>query len=121
MIGQKEVSMDSEKVCEVEITQGSSNVFADLGLPNPEERLLKAQIALQIDRFISEKEWTQAQTAKAVGLTQPEVSHLLRGRLAGFSAGRLLTILNRLGHTVEVHISAEERAPEDAQLLVCIA
>jgi predicted XRE-type DNA-binding protein len=105
----------------VEHTRSSGNVFADLGLPDADERLLKAQLAIQIRRFIEAKGWTQVETAEAVGLDQPKVSHLLRGRLAGFSVDRLLNILNRLGHSVEVRISAEEYDPDDAQTLVTVS
>lgn len=105
----------------VDYTRGSGNVFSDLGLPDADERLLKAQLAVQIRRFIEQKEWTQAEAAGAVGLDQPKVSNLLRGRLAGFSVDRLLNILNRLGHSVEVRISAEEYDPEDAQTLVTVS
>ena len=60
--------------------------------------MLKAQLAVQISRFLEEKEWTQAEAAEEVGLDRPKVSHLLRGRLAGFSVDRLLNILNYLRH-----------------------
>src|SRR5438067_5568163 len=96
-------------------TRSSGNVFADLELPDADERMLKAQLAVQIRRFIEAKGWMQVEAAEAVGLDQPKVSHLLRGRLAGFSVNRLLNILNRLGHSVEVRISAEEYDPDDAQ------
>lgn len=105
----------------IEITPSSGNVFADLGLPNPEERALKSQLAIQIRRLIEEKNWTQAQAAEVIGLDQPKVSLLLGGRLAGFSVDRLLTIINRLGHNVEVRISEEEYAPEETQLQVVMA
>src|SRR5918911_1093762 len=105
----------------VEHTRSSGNVFADLGLPDADERMLKAQLAIQIRRFIEAKGWTQTEAAEAVGLDQPKVSHLLRGRLAGFSVDRLLNILNRLGHSVEVRISVEEYDPEDAQTLVTLS
>jgi predicted XRE-type DNA-binding protein len=104
-----------------EHTHGSGNVFADLDLPDADERMLKAQLAIQIRRFIEAKGWTQTEAAEAVGLDQPKVSHLLRGRLAGFSVDRLLSILNRLGHSVEVRISAEEYDPEEAQTLVTVS
>lgn len=103
-----------------EHTRSSGNVFADLGLPDAGERMLKAQLAVQIRRFIEEKGWTQMEAAEAVGLDQPKVSHLFRGRLAGFSVDRLLSILNRLGHNVEVRISAEEHDPDEAQTLVTV-
>jgi len=105
----------------VESMRGSGNVFADLGLPDADERMLKAQLAIQIRRFIEAKGWTQTEAAEAVGLDQPKVSHLLRGRLAGFSLDRLLNILNPLGHSVEVRISAEEYDPEEAQTLVTVS
>jgi predicted XRE-type DNA-binding protein len=103
-----------------EHTRSSGNVFADLALPDADERMLKAQLAVQIGRFIEEKGWTQAEAAEAVGLDQPKVSYLLRGRLVGFSVDRLLSILNRLGHSVEVRISAEEYDPGEARTLVTI-
>ncbi len=91
---------------------GSGNTFADLGFRDAEERLLKAKLATKIAQLIEEKGWTQTQTAEHIGLDQPKVSHLLRGRLSGFSADRLIAILNRLGHSVEVRISAKERTPK---------
>jgi len=104
-----------------EHTRSSGNVFADLELPDADERMLKAQLAVQIRRFIDEKGWTQTEAAEAVDLDQPKVSYLLRGRLAGFSVDRLLSILNRLGHSVEVRISAEEYDPDEAQTLVTVS
>ncbi len=100
----------------VEVTPSSGNVFADLGLPNPEERLLKADLAIQIDRIIAARGWTQTQAAEHIGLSQSSVSLLLRGRLSGFSVERLLTILNRLGYDVEVRIAPAQR--EAAELRV---
>lgn len=96
-------------------------MFSNLGLPDSDERMLKAQLAVQIRRFIEEKGWAQAEAAEAVGLEQPKVSHHLRGRLAGFSVDRLLNILNRLGHNVEVRISVEEYYPEEALTLVTVS
>ena len=104
-----------------EYTQSSGNVFADLELPNAEERLLKAQLAVQIRRFIEQKDWTQSEMAQVIGLDQPKVSNLLRGRLVGFSVDRLLNILNRLGHNIEVRISAKEYDPDEAQTFVTVS
>src|SRR5437763_16877923 len=101
-------------------TRSSGNVFADLELPDAEERLLKAQLAVQIRRFIEQKDWTQSETAEIIGLDQPKVSNLLRGRLAGFSVDRLLSILNRRGHNVEVRMSGKEYDPDEAQTLVTV-
>lgn len=106
------------KTEKVEVSSG--NVFADLGFEDSEERLLKAKLATKIAQLIEEKGWTQAQTAERTALDQPKVSRLLRGQLSGFSADRLFAVLNRLGHSVEVRISAKERAPEKSHTRVMI-
>lgn len=100
------------------VEPSSGNVFADLGFADAEGRLLKAQLAGKITELVERKGWTQARTAEVIGLDQPKVSHLLRGRLSGFSADRLFAILNRLGHSVEVRISATERAPNKTRTRV---
>lgn len=102
------------------VEMGSGNVFADLGLPDAEECLLKAKLATRISQLIEEKGLTQAQTAERIALDQPKVSRLLRGQLSGFSADRLFAVLNRLGHSVEVRISAKERPPEKSHTRVMI-
>jgi predicted XRE-type DNA-binding protein len=102
----------------IEYTESSGNIFADLGLPNPEERRLKAELAVQIRRIIEQKGWTQTSAAELIGLDQPKVSRLLRGQLSGFSIDRLFNVLNRLGHDIEVRISAEEHTPEETHISV---
>lgn len=100
----------------ITVESGSGNVFADLGLPNPEERAFKADLALCIQRAMEAKGLNQTELGMLVGLPQPKVSALLRGRLSGFSIDRLLSILNRLGHAVEVQVREEETA--DARTLL---
>jgi len=102
------------------VEPSSGNVFADLGFQDAEERLLKANLATKIAQLIEKKGWTQAQTAERTALDQPKVSRLLRGQLSGFSADRLFAVLNRLGHSVEVRISAKERDPEKSHTRVMI-
>lgn len=114
-------SMEREEMPDPDITLSSGNVFADLGLHNAEEYDLKSDLVIQIRRFIEQKGWTQAQAAEVIGLDQPSLSKLLRGRFAGFSVERLLTIMRRLGHNVHVIISVEEHAPEDTHVLVQVA
>ena len=103
---------------EVKVELSSGNIFADLGFPDAEEHLLKAELMVRIEQLIEKKGWTQAQAAERMKLDQPKVSRLLRGHFRGFSVDRLLTILNRLGHSVEVRISAKERAPEKSHTRV---
>src|SRR6185503_19097832 len=114
-VGRRKPRTRREKV---EVSSG--NVFEDLGFEDSEERLLKAKLASKIAQLVEQKGWTQAQTAERIRLDQPKVSRLLRGQLSGFSADRLFAILNRLGHSVEVRISAKERAPEKSHILVVI-
>ena len=103
------------------VETSSGNVFADLGFQDAEERLLKTKLATKIAQLIEKKGWTQAQTAERTALDQPKVSRLLRGQLSGFSADRLFAVLNRLGHSVEVRISAKERAPEKSHTRVMMS
>jgi predicted XRE-type DNA-binding protein len=86
----------------ITITEGSGNVFADLGLPNPEERKTKAELAYQISAIITERGLTQAQAGEILGIEQPHVSHLVRGRLSGFSVERLMDFLTALDRDIEI-------------------
>jgi predicted XRE-type DNA-binding protein len=69
----------------IKVTRSSGNVFADLGLPKSEDRLLKAQLAIKIQQLIEQKGMTQSEIIPLLGLDQPKISHLMRGRLSGFS------------------------------------
>ena len=88
-----------------EIYPSSGNVFADLGLPDPEERLAKAELARQLAEAIRERGKSQREVAKVLGIDQPKVSALLSGRLAGFSLERLTHFLTIMGKDVEIRIS----------------
>jgi predicted XRE-type DNA-binding protein len=99
------------------IAAGSGNVFADLGFPNPEEHLRKAELVYLISRIIAERGLTQAPAAAALGPDQPQVSALVRGRFRGGSTGRLLRLLNRLGQDVTITV-APAATPEGRTRLV---
>jgi len=91
------------------ITESSGNVFADLGLPNAEQELMKAQLTLQIYRIIKRRGMTQSAAAKVLGVQQPHVSLLMRNRAGTFSVGRLMEFLTALGHDVEVKVRPTRR------------
>ena len=91
------------------VTEGSGNVFADLGLPNAEQELLKARLTLQIYRIIKQRGLTQTQAAKALGVKQPHVSLLMRNRAGTFSVGRLIDFLTALGQDVEITVRATRK------------
>jgi predicted XRE-type DNA-binding protein len=89
---------------------GGENIFADLGLPNPEERLLKAQLMNAINTEIRRRALTQKAAGKLAGLKQPELSRIANGRGAGFSTDRLIEVLRYLGRDVEITVSAASGA-----------
>ncbi len=103
---------------QVEMTRSSGNVFADLGLARPEERLAKAGLALEIERIIRKRGLTQAQAGKVLGIDQPKVSALRCGRLSGFSVERLLRFLNALDRDVEIVVKAKPSSRRRSHILV---
>ncbi len=97
---------------------GSGNVFADLGLPNAEELLAKAELAHKIAMVINERKLTQVEAAKLLGIDQPKVSTLLRGRLTGFSLERLMRYLLLLGQDIKITVQACPRSRSRARVKV---
>lgn len=89
--------------------KSSGNVFADLGLPNSEQELLKAKLTVQNYRLIKERGLTQSKAAGVLGTTQAQISALMRCRPVSVSVGRLMEFLTVLGQGVEV--TATRRAP----------
>ncbi len=79
-------------------------MFADIGLPNPEERLAKADLAIRITEAIRARGLTQTQVARVLTIDQPKISRLLRGQRSGFSSERLKHFLTLLGRDVEITI-----------------
>jgi predicted XRE-type DNA-binding protein len=88
----------------VTVERSSGNVFADLGLPHPEQELLKAKLTLQIYRIIKRRDLTQAEAGKILGIKQPHVSALMRNRSGSFSVERLMDFLTALGQDVEISV-----------------
>jgi predicted XRE-type DNA-binding protein len=86
------------------VEEGSDNVFADIGLPNPDEALAKADVAREINRIVSERRLTQLEAGKLLGIGQPRVSQLKRGRLGDFSLEKLIEFAKALGNEVEILI-----------------
>lgn len=82
----------------------SGNVFRDLDLPAADEALTKAELAARIAGIIASRKLTQAAAAAILGVDQPKISALSRGRLSGFSTDRLLKFLTSLGQDVDIVI-----------------
>lgn len=98
---------------EGKIYNGSGNVFADLQLENPGELTVKARLASKIYDRIEEKGWTQKEAAKELGISQPDVSRLVRGILGDFSVERLMQFLVRLRYEVTIQLNDGEGHKEE--------
>jgi predicted XRE-type DNA-binding protein len=101
--------MVKKRGAEIPVTPSSGNVFADMGLPEPEEELTKAQLATHIRQIIKRQRLTQLAAATLMGIDQPKVSALLNGRLANFSSERLMRLLTTLGQDVDITIKDKPR------------
>jgi predicted XRE-type DNA-binding protein len=88
-----------------EIEHGSTNVYADLGMPNAEEMLVKAQLATKIGEIIRRRKLTQVEAAQLLGIPQPKLSNMLRGQFRGISEAKMLACLTRLGRNVRIVVS----------------
>ena len=86
------------------VTEGSGNVFADLGFANPEQELLKAKLVFLIADTIKERGLTQVEAGKILGIKQPHVSSLMRGLSRAFSVERLMGFLTALGHDIDIAV-----------------
>ncbi len=106
--------MQSQKA---KIGRGSGNVFTDLGLPDAETHWLKAELVTRIDRIIRQRRLKQVDAAKLLGLSQPDVSRLMRGDFREYSIERLLRLLTALGRDVDIIIQ-ESDAGRPGQLRV---
>jgi predicted XRE-type DNA-binding protein len=97
----------------VGVTKGSGNVFADIGLPDPDHELLKAHLTLQIHRIMNERSLANAQVRKLLGIKAPQAAALMRNRPADFPVVRLMAFLTALGHDVEIAVKPTGRARGD--------
>jgi predicted XRE-type DNA-binding protein len=103
------------------ITRGSSNVFADLGYPDAEERQTKLRLAYAINTIIRRKRLKQVGAADKLGVSQPKISSLAHYKLDGFSVERLMTFLTMLDQDVEIVIRKKRRARGVARISVVAA
>lgn len=91
---------------------GSGNVFADLGLPDPDERRLRVQLATRLNDLLQAEGLTQAAAAKRLGVAQPHVSELKNYKLGRFSSERLLHYITLMDRDVEIFIRPRASANE---------
>jgi predicted XRE-type DNA-binding protein len=105
----------------VEVTPSSGNVFADLRLPNAEDKRTKVRLAVEINQIIHELRLSQTEAAEKLTINQPKISALSKYRLEGFSVERLMTFLTRLNRDVEIVIHRKPPSRRPARILVSAA
>jgi predicted XRE-type DNA-binding protein len=99
------------------VVEGSGNVFADLGFPNPQREQLKAHLTLRIYRLIKERGLTQTQAGEVLGIKQPHVSALVRGQSGTFSVERLMDFLTLLGQDVEITVRPKRKSQGEVSVI----
>jgi predicted XRE-type DNA-binding protein len=102
----------------IPVAMGSGNIFADIGVPNPEEALLKAQLAYQLNQMFEQRGLTQSAAGEILGIDQPKVSALRTGHLRGFSVDRLIRFLTLLGNDVEIVVRPADHQTGETRVSV---
>ena len=105
---------------EIPVRASSGNLFADLGRPDADEALARVRLAQQIAEIIERQTLSQAEAAELMGLDQPKVSALVRGRLSGFSTDRLLRCLMLLGQDVDIVVRDKPKDHTKAHISVIV-
>jgi predicted XRE-type DNA-binding protein len=103
------------------VTESSGNVFKDLGFINSKELLAKAELARQVYLIIKKRGLTQTAAASLLGMKQPDVSLLMRGRLSRFSTDRLIQMLNVLDRDVEIVVKRKSSSKRKGSVRVIAA
>lgn len=102
----------------IRVNESSGNIFQDLGFPHPEREQVKARLTLEIYRLIKDRGLTQAAAGEILGIRQPHVSGLMRGRSGNFSVERLMDFLTALGRDVEIAVRPARRARGELSLIL---
>ena len=103
------------------VTPSSGNVFADLGLPRPDERQTQVRLAVAINQAIKDRRLSQVGAAQLLDINQPKISALANYRLDGFSVERLMRFLNALGRDIEIVVHKRPRSRKIGRILVTAA
>ena len=105
----------------MKITQSSGNVYADIGVVQPEAMLAKAQLAQRVGSIIAARKLTQREAAEIIGVPQPKLSNILRGQFRGVSEAKLMDCLLRLGNDVQIVVKPARRKASVGSLSVAFA
>lgn len=108
----------TKKQEDTEVFVGSGNVFKDLGYSNPEESQAKADLSRQIHQVILNRKLTQKEAAEVMGIDQPKVSDIVRGKLSKYTIDRLIRFLRLLGRDIEIRVKRHSKRSEPTSLQV---
>jgi predicted XRE-type DNA-binding protein len=99
-----------------EFELGSGNIFADIGLPNAEEHLLKAGLVVRLGQLIKARKLTQTAAAKLLGVKQPDLSNVLRGHFRGYSVERLMRMLTAFDQDIDIVVRPHKKAGKPGRI-----
>jgi len=94
---------------EIEIYEGSGNVYADLGLEDADELLIRSQIGFLVFKILEDRKLKQREIADVLGIKQPDASHLMNGHFSRFTTDKLLYFLKRLNQKVTIQVSSHHK------------
>ena len=110
--------MNKRLIKGIEVTRSSSNVYADLGLPDAEKLKIKSGLVIEIRKAMVGLGLTQHEAAKRMGITQPKVSDMMRGDFSNLSERKLMDCLNRLGYDIEIKVKPASKSVGHLRLAV---
>jgi len=105
----------------LEIEKSSGNVYADLGLPDAEEMIVKARLAAKISEIIKHRHLTQEQAAEILAMPQSKISNMLRGNFRGISESKMIECLNLLGRDIQIVVKKAPRTHDTGRTSVVFA
>ncbi|MFN7834351.1 MAG: helix-turn-helix domain-containing protein [Burkholderiaceae bacterium] len=105
----------------IEIEESTGNVYADLGMVDADEMIVKAQLATKIGEIIKGRKWSQQQASDILGIPQSKLSKMLRGQFRGVSETKMLDCLVRLGRDVQIVVGPARRAASTGRVAVVFA
>jgi predicted XRE-type DNA-binding protein len=91
------------------VRRGSQNIFADLGFPDPDTHLLKAQLVSQLQETMQDRKLTQTEAARITRVSQPDLSRMLKGQFRDVSVERIMRMLTKLGCEVDIVVKPQGR------------
>lgn len=103
------------------IEEGTINVYADLGMADAEEMIVKAQLASKIGEIITSRKWSQQKAADLLGIPQSKLSKMLRGQFRGISEAKMLDCLVRLGRNIQIVVGPPRRSTTAGRIDVVFA